>query len=79
MKKIAEALDNAIGDQRNIEDVFATISRKMYNGKGIVASYDGPVASKDFINSLLDFTPADYGAGNGQLLRNIEYVKSYFK
>lgn len=79
LKKIAEALDNAIGDQRNIEDVFATISRKMYNGKGIVASYDGPVASKDFINSLLDFTPADYGAGNGQLLRNIEYVKSYFK
>jgi len=79
LKKIAEALDNVIGDQRNIEDVFATISRKMYNGKGIVASYDGPVASKDFINSLLDFIPADYGAGNDQLLRNIEYVKSYFK
>ena len=82
LKKIAEALDNVIGDQRNIEDIFATISRKIYNGKGIVASYDGPVASKDFINQLLDFTPADYykdGRHHKQLMNNIEHVKSYFK
>ena len=77
LKKIADALDTTIGDQRNIEDVFATISRNIYDGKGIVARYDGPAASTDFINSLLDFTPANYGS-SGKLFQNIEYVKRYF-
>ncbi len=77
LRKIAEALDNAIGDQRNLEDVFQTISRKIYNGIGNVASYDGPVASEDFINSMLDFVPVNNG--DNRILSNIEHVKSYFK
>ncbi len=79
LKKIAEALDDVIGDQRNIEDVFATISRKMYNGRGTVASYDGPTVSKDFINRLLDFKPVNYEDAPQFLQRNIEHVKNYFK
>lgn len=77
LKKIAEALDNVIGDQRNLEDVFQTISRKIYNGIGNVASYDGPVASEDFINSMLDFVPVN--RGDNRIFSNIEHVKSYFK
>ncbi len=76
LRKIAEALDNAIGDQRNLEDVFQTISRKIYNGIGNVASYDGPVASEDFINSMLDFVPVNHG--DNRVFSNIEHVKSYF-
>lgn len=76
LRKIAEALDNAIGDQRNLEDVFQTISRKIYNGIGNVASYDGPVVSEDFINSMLDFVPVNHG--DNRVFSNIKHVKSYF-
>ena len=83
LKKIANALDDLIGDQRNIEDVFATASRKAFNGKGSVASYDGPAASEEFINKLLDFTPVTPDASKGvdlqQLQNNINHVKRYFR
>ena len=79
LKKIAQSLDDMIGDQRNVEDVFATISRKAYNGKGNVGRYDGPAASKDFINDMLDFTPVSNDGSTYLLLDNIEHVKGYFK
>ncbi len=77
LKQIANALDDIIGDQRNVEDVFATISRKFYNGKGTVARYDGPAASTQYINQMLDFTPDNYNST--RLRNNIEKVKGYFK
>lgn len=77
LKKIANALDDIIGDQRNVEDVFATISRKYYDGIGNVARYEGPAASRDFINQMLDFTPT-YNYEAKILQRNVEHVKAYF-
>ena len=79
LKQIAQALDNIIGDQRNIEDVLRTVSRKSYNGIGNVASYDGPEVSTRFINRMLDFSPIEHDGSYNQLLRNIEHVKGYFK
>ncbi len=79
LKQIANALDDIIGDQRNVEDVFATISRKFYNGLGTVARYDGPAASTEFINQLLDFTPINYGGNHSILQNNIEHIKRYFQ
>lgn len=79
LKQIANALDDIIGDQRNVENVFATISRKYYNGQGTVAHYDGPAASRQFINQMLDFTPINHGGNHSVLQGNIEHIKRYFR
>ncbi|MBQ8042062.1 MAG: hypothetical protein IJ273_01915, partial [Alphaproteobacteria bacterium] len=79
LKQIANALDDIIGDQRNVENVFATISRKFYNGQGTVAHYDGPAASRQFINQMLDFTPINHGGNHSVLQGNIEHIKRYFR
>lgn len=78
LRKIANALNDIIGDQRNVEDVVSSYLRRSHGGIGNVASYDGPKVSSESINRMLDFTPIDYGAGSNRMYQNIEQVRNYF-
>ena len=78
LRQIARALDNNLGDPRNVELVLQTVGRNSVGGVGIVGRADIGSISRDVVNSGFSYAPASGGASR-EMSENIKSVTEYLR